>query len=306
MELIDIVRQAQGGSAITNMARAFNIAPGQAEAALKAVMPELARGIERNTLSRGGVADLIAALGDRRKLENLNNPAMFGNANVQADGNAILGHILGTKDASRGVAQRAALSSGVGEGLIKMLLPYIAQMLMGALANKTQGGLGDILSKIPGMPGAQGNSGGMGGGAPSFPQSRQQPFPQPSMPAPRQMPDRNDNPFGNGDVRGGGNGPFGGGGPLPLPTNLPSESSSGGAGSNPYGDLSDIIRSGGGAAGGAAAGGGALWSIIRTMLGGALGFSTKGGVMGWIFRAIILRYGMSIVRAIFGGILGRR
>ena len=52
--------------------------------------------------------------------------------------------------------------------------------------------------------------------------------------------------------------------------------------------------------------GGALWSIIRSMLGGALGFSTKGGVMGWIFRAIILRYGMSIVRAIFGGILGRR
>ncbi len=306
MELIDIVRQAQGGSAITNMARAFNIGPGQAEAALKAVMPELARGIERNTLSRGGVADLIAALGDRRKLENLNNPAMFGNANVQADGNAILGHILGTKDASRGVAQRAALSSGVGEGLIKMLLPYIAQMLMGALANKTQGGLGDILSKIPGMPGAQGNTGGTGGSAPSFPQSRQQPFPQPSMPAPRQMPESRDNPFGNGDVSRGGNGTFGGGAPLPIPTGLPSESSSsGGAGSNPYGDLSDIIR-GGGAAGGAAAGGGTLWSIIRSMLGGALGFSTKGGVMGWIFRAIILRYGMSIVRAIFGGVLGRR
>ena len=270
MELIDIVRQAQGGGAITNMARAFNIDPSQAEAALKAVMPELARGIERNTLSRGGVADLIAALGDGRKRESLNNPAMFGNASVQADGNAILGHILGTKDASRGVAQRAALSSGVGEGLIKMLLPYIAQMLMGALANKTQGGLGDILSKIPGMPGAQGNTGGMGGGAPTFPQSRQQPFPQPSMPAPRQMPERGNNPFGNGDVSRDGNGTFGGGSPLPIPTNLPPESG-GGAGSNPYGDLSDVIRSGG-AAGGAAAGGGALWSIIRSMC------STRGAI----------------------------
>ena len=56
----------------------------------------------------------------------------------------------------------------------------------------------------------------------------------------------------------------------------------------------------------AAATGGGLFNIIRSILGSALGFSTKGGVMGWIFRAVILRYGWSILRAIFGGILGRR
>ncbi len=36
MELFDIVRQAQGGHAIANMARAFNLTPEQAEAAVKA------------------------------------------------------------------------------------------------------------------------------------------------------------------------------------------------------------------------------------------------------------------------------
>ena len=289
MELCDIVRQAQGGHAIANMARAFNLTPEQAEAAVKALMPELARGIERNTLSRGGVADLVTALGDGRKIRNLEDPAMFGNPSIAADGNAVLGHILGTKDASRGAAQRASLSSGLGEGLLKMLLPYIAQILMGALANKTRGGLGDILSKIPGMPGGSGST---GGGIP-VPQTRN---PAPSRSP--QMPD--DNRFGGGPSSGGG---FGNQGPLPLPTGLPSESSS--SGSNRYGDLSDIIR-GGSRAGGAAAAGGGLFGIIRSILGGALGFSTKGGVMGWIFRAVILRYGWSILRAVFGGILGRR
>jgi hypothetical protein len=300
MELLDIVRQAQGGNAIENMARSFNLSPQQAEAAIKAVMPELARGIERNTLSRGGVADLVAALGTGNHAARLQNPAMFGNPGVEADGNAILGHILGTKDSSRAVAARASLSSGLGEGLLKMLLPYIAQMLMGALAGKTQGGLGDILSKIPGMPGSTGGATTRPGGGMQFPQQRDTPPMQmPPMPAPGNNPFGN-NPFGNAPARNGGG--FENQAPLPLPTGLPQDS---GTGSNPYGDLSDILRRNG-TTGGAAAGGGMLWNIVRSVLGGALGFSTKGGVMGWIFRAVILRYGWGIVRAIFGGILGRR
>jgi predicted membrane protein len=49
-----------------------------------------------------------------------------------------------------------------------------------------------------------------------------------------------------------------------------------------------------------------LTNVIRDMLGGALGYSTKGGVMGWIFRAIVMRYGWSILRSVLGGVLGRR
>ena len=294
MDLFDIVRQAQGGNAITNMARAFNLTAEQANAAVKAVLPELARGIERNTLSRGGIADLIKAMGSGRAAQTMENPAMFGHPAVQADGNAILSHILGPdKDSSRAAAQRASLSSGLGEGIIKMLLPYIAQMLMGALTKGTQGGIGDILSKIPGLPGST-SPGGQGGGM-SFPQPRQTSAP----PMPFPMP--GNNPFGGGAPRTGGGG-FENQQPLPIPTGLPQEGSS--SGSNPYGDLSDIIRRGGSA--GSVAGGGMVWNIIRSILGGALGFSTKGGVMGWIFRAVIMRYGFSILRTIFGGLLGRR
>jgi hypothetical protein len=313
MQLMDDVRRAQNGKAIDNMARNFGITTAQAEAAVAAVLPEFSRAIERNTLSRGGLADLIGALGSGRHRAALENPNLFTSPQLRDEGKAILGHLLGDKDQSRAVAARASLSSGLGASVIEMLLPYIVQMLMGGLAGKTQGGLGDILSKIPGLPGGQ-------------PMPRQQPLPQatppqaepevrwPSMPqsAPQQearwpsMPTQP--PAGEGGF---------GGSPLPLPGDVPrggySQGSSAPAapqgGDNPFGDLSDIIRGGKGipgGAGGAAVGGGMLWTLIRRVLGGALGFSGKGGVMSWLFRMVFMRYGWGIVKFIFSRLLLRR
>ena len=298
MDILDIIRQAQGGQAIANMARTFNLPPEQIEAAIGSLVPELARGIERNTLSRGGIADLVEAMGQGKSIRNMQNPAMFGDPAVQADGNAILGHILGTKDASRAAAHRASLSSGIGEGLLKMLLPYIAQLVMGALTKQTQGGLGDILSKIPGMPGNTGSPAPQqrGAGPSPFPQPRPRPQTRPAQPTAQP-----DHPWGPDTASGGGG--FENQQPLPLPGGVPSDSGYGG--NNPYGDLSDIIR-GGRPAPGAAPTGGSLGNIIRDMLGGALGFPAKGGVMSWIFRAVLLRYGWSILRALLGGLLGGR
>jgi hypothetical protein len=337
MQLLDEVRRAQGGHAIENMARSFNISPAQAEAAIAAVLPEFSRAIERNTLNRGGLADLVEALGSGRHRAALENPNLFQSAELRDEGNAILGHVLGSKDRSRAVAQQAALSSGLGSSVIQMLLPYIIQMLMGGLAGKTQGGLGDILSKIPGMPGGpsagQGGGGlgdilskipGMPGGPPAGGQggggSRQQ-VPQenprwPSMPTSNQSPNQSPwPPMQQESTPVPSTGGFGGS-PLPMPGDVPR----GGygqsqapqqprSGDNPFGDLSDIIRGGKGipgGAGGAAIGGGMLWTLIRSMLGGALGFSGKGGIMSWLFRMVFMRYGWGLVKTIFSRVLLRR
>lgn len=167
MQIFDIIAGAQHGEAIANLARAAGVPADRLEAAVKAALPELVNGIERNTLSRGGLADLVAALGDGHHEVILDHASAMADPRVVDDGNAILGHLLGSKDRSRSVALQAAQASGISDSLIKMLLPFIAQMVMGAIAKWAKGGLGDIIQKIPGGAGQDGG------------QDRGMPFPLP-------------------------------------------------------------------------------------------------------------------------------
>ena len=61
MQVMDVLRQSQNGAAIQTVAQAFRIPPQQAEAAIAALVPQVASVLERNTLSRGGIADTVAA-----------------------------------------------------------------------------------------------------------------------------------------------------------------------------------------------------------------------------------------------------
>ncbi len=387
MQVLDIIRNAQGGQAVDHLARTFNIAPEDADAVIEAVLPRLSSALERNTLSRGGLADLVQALGQGHHAQYLDDPRAIADPSTIADGNAILGHILGDRDKSRAVAVEAARFSGVSEGLIKMLLPILATWLMGALSKGVGGGLGDILGRMGGagggrpqsdnaggmpMPQGGGRSQGDSGGGYGMPRLPEMPgggqgIPMPDMGGEQsggqsggwpqqsdegqrsnrrfQWPGGNTQPSGGGwpqgdtggaglpmpDLRGGSGqndggvglpmpdmgggsgwpqqggsgGRTGGGSPLPLPgdqmPNFP------GRGDNPYGDLSDILRRGGQIQlpGGGGAGGSVLWSIVRNVIGSALGFK-GGGIMSWLFRMIVMRFGWGLLKTILGrGFLGR-
>ena len=50
---------------------------------------------------------------------------------------AILGHVLGNKEASRNVAAQAAQATGVNSDIVKQLLPLVATAVMGALSKET-------------------------------------------------------------------------------------------------------------------------------------------------------------------------
>ena len=149
MQIMDIL----GGPAAANLARTFNIEPKQAEAALGALVPALSDRIERNTLSRGGLADLVSMLGQGDRSAYLDNPKALGTPEMLADGNQILEQILGSKDTSRKVAERAAKDTGLSETLLKSLLPAVAAMTAGGMSKGMGGALGEVLSKLGGAGG---------------------------------------------------------------------------------------------------------------------------------------------------------
>ena len=162
---------------IAAIGRQFGLDEQQTQAAFDALAPVVAAGVRRNTQSDGGLADLLGALSGGSHARYLDEPDVLTSPDAVNEGNAILGHVFGSKDVSRGVAQQLSASSGIGESVLKKLLPIIAAMVMGQIAKSATGGssrdgtsgggsgggLGDILGGMLGGGGSA-QSGGSGGG----------------------------------------------------------------------------------------------------------------------------------------------
>ena len=94
------------------------------------------------------------------------DPTALDRPDTIADGNAILGHLLGSKDVSRQVASQASAHTGIGADLLKQMLPVVAAMAMGTLSKQASGGVGQGPAGGGGILGTLGSLLG-GGQAPS-------------------------------------------------------------------------------------------------------------------------------------------
>jgi hypothetical protein len=151
MQMQDTLRHIHGGPIIAVLAEAFAVAPGKADAALRAVMREMAWHMERNTLSRGGLADLVKALGSLRQAGYLDDASALRGEMVRTDGNAVLAEVLGTKDRSRALAARAASEAGLDERTVVSMLPALAVIVMARVAAGAKNGLDAVLAALPSL-----------------------------------------------------------------------------------------------------------------------------------------------------------
>jgi len=152
MDILDLIRGAQGGNAVQQLGQQFGLDDRQVSSALSALVPALATGVKSNVSDGQSLDSLIGALSGGQHQRYVDDPGTLGQADTVADGNGILGHIFGSKEVSRQVAGQAAAQTGIGEGVLKAMLPVVAAMMMGAM------------SKRIGQPAALGADAGTGGG----------------------------------------------------------------------------------------------------------------------------------------------
>src|SRR5512135_2786956 len=166
MGLADMLLNAHGGGATELLAQRFGISPEQAASAVTALAPALASGIQQNAASEGGLQSLLGALLGGQHQQYVENAETLERPDTIADGNAILGHVLGSKDVSRQVASQASAQTGLGANLLKQMLPVVAAMTMGVLSQHTAG---QTPEQAPGTGGTLGTLGSLlsGGQAPS-------------------------------------------------------------------------------------------------------------------------------------------
>ncbi|MEO0543606.1 MAG: DUF937 domain-containing protein [Pseudomonadota bacterium] len=140
MNMFEIFSQAQNGDAMRVMARQFGMDEKQVEKAVDALMPAFSTGFKRKTADPDGVSEffetLTRAQGQTGFFDDLTKA--FAPDGINA-GNELLGQFFGSKDVSRAVAKQAEAATGVGQEILKQMLPVIATTLMGGMAKNTTG-----------------------------------------------------------------------------------------------------------------------------------------------------------------------
>lgn len=84
----------------------------------------------------------------------LDDPSTLTDESAVAEGNGILGHLLGSKDVSRQVAASAAEQTGIGSSVLKQMLPVVAALAMGALSRQSSSNLASQGAPAEGILGA--------------------------------------------------------------------------------------------------------------------------------------------------------
>ncbi|HEX2553992.1 MAG TPA: DUF937 domain-containing protein [Microvirga sp.] len=130
----DLMRQAQGGAAFDNMARQFGLSPEQVQRATVALLPAFAMGLQRNAANPNGMEQFFKLMSAGHYPSFFESAAQAFTPQARQEGTTVLNQLFGSDDVSRRVAQQAAAVSGVGADILQQMLPLMAGIFAGGLA----------------------------------------------------------------------------------------------------------------------------------------------------------------------------
>jgi hypothetical protein len=150
---------SQNRGQIQQLANNFGIGEDLVQAAIAQMVPALTQGVKNNISDGSGLSSLLKALENGNHQRYMEQPESLTDNTTVLDGNNILGHILGSKDVSRAVADRASSNTGIDSGILKQMLPLVASMMMGSLSKQTSdtgmlksaGSSNDMLDMLGGL-----------------------------------------------------------------------------------------------------------------------------------------------------------
>lgn len=182
LPLFEMLMKANGGDAVNQMARQFGLNATQVQSAWEALLPAFSMGLKRNAADPYGMGALMQSMVQNGYGNYFQNAATaFNPAGIQA-GNDILGQLFGSKDMSRAITAQAAQATGIGQEILKQMLPAMASMMAGGMQQQMAGGLG---------------AAGMGAGGNVFGKVIEEMMKQAGGQAQPQAPQSSGNPWGD-------------------------------------------------------------------------------------------------------------
>jgi len=136
MNITQMLLDSSSSGVVDQLAAQFGIKGDQVREALSWLVPSISRGMQRQTQEIEGVESLLDALRSGSHQHYIESPADLARGETESEGNSILGHIFGSKEVSRNVAEHASRKTGLSSSLLKKMLPVAAAMLMGTVSKK--------------------------------------------------------------------------------------------------------------------------------------------------------------------------
>jgi hypothetical protein len=134
MNWFDLMRQAQGGAGLDNLSRQFGLSAQQTHAALAALMPAFAMGLQHAAADPNAMGRLFQSMMSGHYPTFWESAAQAFTPQAKQEGARLLDQLFGSDEVSRRVARQAASFSGVGVDVLQQMLPLIAGIVAGGLA----------------------------------------------------------------------------------------------------------------------------------------------------------------------------
>jgi hypothetical protein len=145
--LYEILRSAQGGQAVENLASQFNVPTEEADAAVKAIVPELSDGFLKQASEPVALGSFFGSLGSGHYREAFADP-VAAQTSAQRSGD-FLTQVLGSSSAQEEIVQRAASATGIAQDTLSKMLPVIVSTILGGLTKSLENqGFGGILGQL--------------------------------------------------------------------------------------------------------------------------------------------------------------
>jgi len=154
-EVVDMLRAAQGGHGLDNVARLYGVSSQQALKVAEQMMPALAEGFRRACQSPEAMGNLMALMTSGPYGTLYNQPVATNR--MKEAGSEALNAVFGSSEVSRAVATQVAASTGLNIALVKQMMPTYATLFIGGLAKSLaasgamQQMLAAALSRMPGQ-----------------------------------------------------------------------------------------------------------------------------------------------------------
>ena len=148
MRVYQIIANAQDARIFLNMGRAFGFSDELMAQTVRYFVPPITKAIEKRAQTPEGLMSVLEFLGSRRYDRFLDEPRIFGHAQVSEEGQRILDYLFVRKERIQKIIENRAQVLPIDPVTLGKIFPFIAVLAIAAVEIKTRRPLGLILYRI--------------------------------------------------------------------------------------------------------------------------------------------------------------